>query len=112
MARLLWIVVVAAGMAFVYQWGKMAASPPAANSVALVPAEPRAVLPRGDLASAEQSTIELFENAKGSVVYIATEVVRGGLLGREVMQGPSSGFIRDQHGHVVTNSHVVGVSDN
>ncbi|MFN3591310.1 MAG: 2-alkenal reductase, partial [Thermaurantiacus sp.] len=35
-------------------------------------AEPRVVTPRGDLAADEQATIALFEQARGSVVFIAT----------------------------------------
>jgi hypothetical protein len=38
----------------------------------VVTAEPRMVAPRGDLAADEKSTIELFERAKGSVVFITT----------------------------------------
>ncbi len=109
MARVLWIIVIAGGMYLAYQWGKDPSAPFVASTSTRV--EPRAILPRGDLASAEQSTIDLFENAKTSVVYITTEVVRGGLLGREVAQGAGSGFIWDQNGHVVTNAHVVGVSE-
>ena len=36
------------------------------------PAEPRAITARGDLADSEQSTIQLFETAGPSVVYINT----------------------------------------
>ena len=42
-------------------------------------AEPRVVTARGDLAAEEQATIELFQSARDSVVFISTaERVRGG----------------------------------
>ena len=73
-------------------------------------AEPRAVTARGDLAESEQGTIELFETAGPSVVYINT-------AGRvfdpwtrnvfDVPQGSGSGFVWDDQGHVVTNFHVI-----
>ncbi|MDX1670169.1 MAG: trypsin-like peptidase domain-containing protein, partial [Limnobacter sp.] len=68
---------------------------------------PRVVQPRGDLSSAEQSTIELFEASKGSVAYIFTESVQGELFFRRVAEGTGSGFVWDELGHVVTNAHVV-----
>ena len=73
-------------------------------------AEPRVVTPRGDLAADEQATIALFEQARGSVVFIATteRVVnpwtRNAL---QVPRGTGSGFIWDRLGHVVTNDHVI-----
>lgn len=69
--------------------------------------QPRVVQPRGDLSSAEQSIIELFEVSKGSVAYIFTESVQGELFFRRVAEGTGSGFIWDDLGHVVTNAHVV-----
>ncbi len=73
-------------------------------------AEPRAVTPRGDLAADEQATIALFEQARDSVVFIATteRVVnpwtRNAL---QVPRGTGSGFVWDRLGHVVTNDHVI-----
>ena len=74
------------------------------------PIEPRTVSARGDLADSEQSTIQLFETAGPSVVFINT-------TGRvfdpwtrnvfDVPQGSGSGFVWDEHGHVVTNFHVI-----
>lgn len=70
--------------------------------------QPREILPRGDLADFEKSTITIFNSAAPSVVYIFTENAESGFYGRrEVRQGAGSGFLWDRHGHVVTNFHVV-----
>ena len=70
--------------------------------------EPREILPRGDLADFEKSTIAVFNNAAPSVVYIFTENAQAGFFGRqEIQQGAGSGFLWDRHGHVVTNYHVI-----
>ena len=70
--------------------------------------EPRAVTPRGPLASDEQQVVRLFENAAPSVAYITTQAARRGFFGMEVLsQGAGSGFVWDDRGHVVTNHHVV-----
>ncbi|KIT17354.1 S1C family serine protease [Jannaschia aquimarina] len=70
---------------------------------------PVTVTPRGDLASDERATIELFEAAQGSVVSIATTVQRRSLFSRgvEVPRGSGSGFVWGDGGHVVTNAHVI-----
>ena len=69
---------------------------------------PREILPRGDLASFEKATIEIFNTAAPSVVYIFTENAVTGFFGnRQIRQGNGSGFLWDTHGHVVTNFHVV-----
>jgi S1-C subfamily serine protease len=72
--------------------------------------EPRPVLARGDLAEDERMTIEIFENARGSVVFIATREHVIDFWTRNVHSVPSgtgSGFIWDERGHVVTNLHVI-----
>lgn len=72
--------------------------------------EPRVVVPRGDLASDEQTTIAIFEGAKDSVVSITTESRVVDFWTRnayDVPRGSGSGFIWDAQGHVVTNNHVI-----
>ena len=70
--------------------------------------EPREILPRGDLANFEKSTISIFNRAAPSVVYIFTENAESGFFGRrEIQQGAGSGFLWDSYGHVVTNFHVI-----
>ena len=70
--------------------------------------QPREILPRGDLADFEKSTITIFNSAAPSVVYIFTENAQSGFFGRrEVQQGAGSGFLWDNYGHVVTNFHVI-----
>jgi S1-C subfamily serine protease len=71
---------------------------------------PRAIAPRGALGADEQRTIDLFEQAKGSVVYISTSERVFDPWTRNVLsmpRGTGSGFIWDERGHIVTNVHVV-----
>ena len=73
-------------------------------------AEPRAVTPRGDLAADEKSTIELFKEARQSVVHITTRSVQRDWYsphGTEVREGTGTGFIWDKSGDIVTNFHVI-----
>jgi S1-C subfamily serine protease len=74
------------------------------------PVQPHAVTPRGDLASDERSTIELFQQASPSVVHVTNIALRRGGLSMnvfEIPQGTGTGFLWDGVGHVVTNFHVV-----
>ena len=74
------------------------------------PAQPRAILARGDLAADESTTIAIFEAASPSVVYIT---ISGRVMDMwtrnvfEVPKGTGSGFVWDDDGHVVTNYHVI-----
>ncbi len=73
-------------------------------------AVPRPVEARGDLASDEKTTIEIFRNAAPSVVYITSIAVRRNLFSLnvyEIPQGTGSGFIWDKQGRIVTNFHVI-----
>jgi S1-C subfamily serine protease len=73
-------------------------------------ATPRTVVARGELASDEQSTIELFERSRASVVFISTRQQVQDFWTRNVFsvpRGTGSGFVWDDAGHVVTNFHVI-----
>jgi S1-C subfamily serine protease len=68
------------------------------------------IIPRGDLAEDEKSTIALFKQAAPSVVHITNLAVRRDPLSLDVLgipQGTGSGFIWDKQGYVVTNFHVI-----
>lgn len=73
-------------------------------------AEPRIVTPRGDLAEDERSTIDLFRNARDSVVFISTRQRVADFWTRNVYsvpRGSGSGLIWDEAGHILTNYHVI-----
>lgn len=70
----------------------------------------RVVTARGDLAADEKATIELFEKAKSSVVFITTKQQVQDFWTNDVYsvpRGTGSGFIWDDAGNVVTNYHVI-----
>ncbi|MGH2570608.1 MAG: S1C family serine protease [bacterium] len=72
--------------------------------------EPRAVVARGDLAADEQATIELFQRASPSVVYITSLALARDIFSlnvSEIPRGTGSGFLWDREGHVITNFHVI-----
>ena len=73
-------------------------------------AEPRPVTARGELAADEQTTIEIFERASPSVVFISTRQRVVNPWTRNVLsvpRGTGSGFVWDDLGHIVTNNHVI-----
>ncbi len=73
-------------------------------------AAPRPVAPRGALPAQEQATIDLFEKARLSVVFITTQARVVDLWTRnmfDIPRGSGSGFVWDDRGHIVTNNHVV-----
>ncbi|WFL77801.1 trypsin-like peptidase domain-containing protein [Altererythrobacter arenosus] len=75
------------------------------------PAAPTPVVtPRGDLAADEQATIDLFRNARESVVFISTKRRVTNIWTRNaysVPRGSGSGFVWDEAGHIITNYHVI-----
>jgi S1-C subfamily serine protease len=74
------------------------------------PEEPRALTRRGDLASDEQSTIDLFREVSPTFVQVTSANVQRGRVSLkvfEIPQGTGSGFLWDTSGHVVTNFHVI-----
>jgi len=73
----------------------------------------RSVMPLGELAADEKSTIELFRRASPAVVYITTLQQVINLLTMNVSavpRGTGSGFVWDEQGHIVTNYHVIAGS--
>ncbi|MFH0344349.1 MAG: hypothetical protein ACHBNF_20025 [Chromatiales bacterium] len=67
LSRLLWVTVAVAALLLLWQ-----ALPSIEQRILGVDATPRVVTPRGDLAVDEKITMDLFEKAKGLVVYITT----------------------------------------
>ena len=75
-------------------------------------AEARPVTARGELASLEQTFIEVFERCSPSVAHITTRTLVQTWNGVAQQDGAGSGFVWDDRGTVVTNFHVVkGVKD-
>ena len=73
-------------------------------------ATPRSVTPRGELGADERATIDLFQRARGSVVYINTRERVLDPWTRNMFSipaGTGSGFVWDERGHIVTNFHVI-----
>ena len=72
------------------------------------PATPRPVEPRGSLAEAERTAIEIFDRVSPSVVQVVARAAGAGPRGivEEGVQ-TGTGFIWDTSRHVVTNAHVV-----
>lgn len=73
-------------------------------------AEPRMVTPRGDLAADERANIDLFRNARESVVFISTRQRVADFWTRNVYsvpRGSGSGLVWDEAGHILTNYHVI-----
>lgn len=78
--------------------------------LARLTAEPRSITARGELAGDERNTIEIFEQASPSVVFISTRQRVVDYWTRNVFnveRGTGTGFVWDELGHVVTNNHVI-----
>ena len=68
----------------------------------------------GHLNEGERGTVELFQRASPTVVFITSLSVRRGAFRFNLMQIPrdsGSGFLWDDAGHVVTNFHVIQGGD-
>ena len=62
------------------------------------------------LLESERNTMEVFRRADPSVVFVTNKALRRDFFSMnvsEVPQGAGSGFLWDDHGHVVTNFHVL-----
>jgi S1-C subfamily serine protease len=73
-------------------------------------AKSRLVMPRGDLAEDEKSTIELFKLVSPGVVYITSITIQRDIFNfrpLEIPRGTGSGFIWNENGYIVTNYHVI-----
>lgn len=73
-------------------------------------AEPRTVTARGELAATEKNSIEIFQQASPSVVFITTLSDRINFWTRDITRiprGTGTGFVWDSHGHIITNYHVI-----
>jgi S1-C subfamily serine protease len=102
--RLAWITVAAVVVVTAWQLA------PLLRQALEPPAEPRTVTARGNLADDELATIDLFEMAQPSVVFIATAGQAVDPFTRNVFavpRGTGSGFVWDERGHIVTNYHVL-----
>lgn len=72
------------------------------------------IVPRGNLAENEQSTIALFAHAAPSVVHITTHALERDFFSlnvTEIPQGTGTGIVWDKKGHIVTNLHVIQDAD-
>ena len=82
----------------------------AQTAPAAAPPPAPVVTPRGDLAADERATIELFRNARESVVFITTRRQVADFWTRNVYsvpRGSGSGLVWDEAGHIITNYHVI-----
>jgi len=73
-------------------------------------ASPREVTERASLTPEELGITALFEEVSPSVVYVTSLAVRRDFFRLnvfEIPQGTGSGFVWDEHGHIVTNFHVI-----
>jgi S1-C subfamily serine protease len=73
-------------------------------------ATPRKVTQRAGLTSGELSVTALFEEVSPSVVYVTSLATRRDFFRLnvfEIPRGTGSGFVWDEHGHIVTNFHVL-----
>jgi S1-C subfamily serine protease len=102
-ASKIFIAVLVIAVAAWFVWGSVqrgASAQPAQRDVTL----------RGALLDDEQTTIDIFEKSRGSVVFITTQARVMDVWTRNIFnipRGSGSGFVWDDRGHLVTNNHVV-----
>ena len=87
---------------------RAAPPPPATTPTTPVVAPPSSA--SDGLSPEERRDIEVFRQARPSVVFIASLALRRGLFSfdvQQIPQGAGSGFVWDKEGHIVTNFHVV-----
>jgi S1-C subfamily serine protease len=66
----------------------------------------------GELTDDEQNSIQIYDRANKSVVYVTTLTTQYSWYYQAVQQeGTGSGVIIDQQGHVLTNNHVISGAD-
>ncbi len=73
-------------------------------------AEALPIIPRGDLAADEQTTIEIFNDASRAVLHIMTAGLAQNQYNFNILETPKgsgTGFIWDKNGYIVTNYHVI-----
>ena len=103
-ALLLVVVIVALALWYLEPWRDRPQPGPFPDAI------PRAVTARGNLSEDEQNNIAVFKAASPSVVHITTTALQRDFFSRDILQvprGTGSGFLWDEHGHVVTNYHVI-----
>lgn len=91
------------------EWGR-----PLGPTYAGPQVRPRPVAPAVSLEADETHTIQIFERAAASVVFIVNSALSRRLFSRnvyEVPQGAGSGFVWNEEGYIVTNFHVVYNAD-
>jgi len=95
--------------AAVGEWGRPLGAAYAGPEVRMRP-----VAPPAPLEAQESRTIQIFERAAPSVVFIVNSAVLHQLFSRnvyQVPQGAGSGFVWNEEGYIVTNFHVVRNAD-
>jgi S1-C subfamily serine protease len=91
------------------EWGR-----PLGPAYAGPEVRPRPVAPAAPLEADETHSIQIFERAAPSVVFIVNSALSRRLFSRnvyEVPQGAGSGFVWNEGGYIVTNFHVVYNAD-
>ena len=98
------LALLAAGFAAGAWWGALTPGISVANRSGQRPVAP------GHISDAEHATVQLFQRAAPSVVFVTSLAVGRSpfrLNLTEVPRGSGSGFVWDEAGHVVTNFHVI-----